>query len=332
MEATARAAARGLRPASPRLDPDLTVALVIVTWIGVILLVDHRVSVWGQAALGLGTWCVLVALLRRETRLTRIQVGVVIAFASLVEYIFSPVLDVYTYRLGGFFGVPTFVPPGHGLVYLAALCLARSSLFGRHERVLVGATVIGAGAYAAWGLWWSPQPDALGAFWYLCLLGFLAWGRMRLLYVGAFIVVTALELVGTRLGVWTWAATDPTGWVSIGNPPSVAAGGYGWFDLVAVTLAPTIALWLLRFTRGSTAATTAYSEERNAPSTESCTLPFVDTAQPADTADSLSNPEMRPPASSTTGTSAAISHIDNSGSTAMSSAPSATSTCDQKSP
>jgi hypothetical protein len=99
-------------------------------------------------------------------------------------------------------------------------------------------------------LWWSPQPDTLGAFWYLCLLGFLAWGRMRLLYVGAFLVVTALEVFGTRLGVWTWATLDPTGWVSIGNPPSVAAGGYGWFDLVAVSVAPTIAAVILRLKRG----------------------------------------------------------------------------------
>ena len=34
---------------------------------------------------------------------------------------------------------------------------------------------------------------------------------------------------------------DPTGVVAIGNPPSGAAGGYGWFDLAALLLAP----WLL---------------------------------------------------------------------------------------
>lgn len=216
-----------------------------MAWIAVVLLMDHRVRSVGQAALGIATWGLLVVMLRAEASLTRIQVGVVIVFATLIEYAFSPLLEVYTYRLGGVLGVPSFVPPGHGLVYLAALCLARSRLFARHERVLVTATVVVAGGYAAWGLWLSPQPDALGAFWYLCLLGFLAWGRMRLLYVGAFVVVTALEIAGTRLGVWTWASTDPTGWVTIGNPPSVAAGGYGWFDLVAVTVAPSVAAMIL---------------------------------------------------------------------------------------
>jgi len=34
------------------------------------------------------------------------------------------------------------------------------------------------------------------------------------------------------------------GWVAQGNPPSIAAGGYGWFDLYAILLAPTLVrLW-----------------------------------------------------------------------------------------
>jgi hypothetical protein len=138
-----------------------------------------------------------------------------------------------------FDNVPAFVPPGHGLVYLAALCMGRSRFFVRHERRLVAATVIVGGLYALWGVSpMAPRPDVLGLFWYACLLGFLLWGRSRMLYVGAFIIVTYLEVIGTWLGVWTWAAYDPTGLVSMGNPPSGAAGGYGWFDLVAITTAP----------------------------------------------------------------------------------------------
>ena len=59
-------------------------------------------------------------------------------------------------------------------------------------------TVVAGGAYALWGLSpLAPRPDVLGAFWFACLLGFLALGRSRLLYVGAFVVVTYLELLGT---------------------------------------------------------------------------------------------------------------------------------------
>jgi hypothetical protein len=105
-------------------------------------------------------------------------------------------------------------------------------------------TVAVGGAYAAWGLFGPGRTDVLGAFWYLCLLGFLCWGRSRGLYVGAFVVVTALEVLGTALGTWEWQTHDPTGLVAIGNPPSGAAGGYGWFDLAAILAAPTLlATW-----------------------------------------------------------------------------------------
>lgn len=210
--------------------------VVVVAWIPVTLGLDSGATLVQQYLLGLMTWCLLLWLLRTETPLVRMQTAVVIAFATIVEYTFSPWLEVYTYR---FDNVPAFVPPGHGLVYLAALCMGRSSFFRSHARSLVTATVIVGGLYAIWGVSpWAPRPDLLGLLWYGCLLGFLAWGRSRMLYVGAFIVVTYLELVGTWLGTWAWQPYDPTGLVSMGNPPSGAAGGYGWFDLVAITLAP----------------------------------------------------------------------------------------------
>lgn len=167
--------------------------------------------------------------------MVRAQTLVVVVLATAVEYTFSPLLGAYTYRIGT---VPLFVPPGHGLVYLAALSIGRSEPVRRHARALVAATVLVGGAWAAAGLR-ADRPDHLGALWYLCLLGFLLWGRSRLLYVGAFAVVSYLELVGTALGTWVWAATDPVwGVIGQGNPPSGAAGGYGWFDLYALLLAP----------------------------------------------------------------------------------------------
>jgi len=68
-------------------------------------------------------------------------------------------------------------------------------------------------------------------------------------------VVTYLELLGTGLGSWRWAAHDPTGLVPMGNPPSGAAGGYGWFDLVAVALAPLLIAGVARLRRQLSGAT-----------------------------------------------------------------------------
>ncbi|HYN75987.1 MAG TPA: hypothetical protein VEV13_07285 [Candidatus Limnocylindria bacterium] len=216
--------------------PDLVTAVVVVAWVPVVLLLDSGAELAQQRILGLGTWGLLLALLAFETTAVRAQAAVVVVFASLIEYTFSAGLGVYVYRLDN---VPSFVPPGHGLVYLAALALGRSAALRAHERVAVRATVVAGGLYALWGLSpLAPRTDVLGAFWYLCLVGFLAFGRNRLLYVGAFLVVTYLELVGTALGTWTWQPYDPTGLIPMGNPPSGAAGGYGWFDLAAMAFAP----------------------------------------------------------------------------------------------
>jgi hypothetical protein len=219
----------------------VAVAAGVMAWIGVVLGLD-AVRAWDgaqtarQVLLGAATWGVLAALLRRESVVVRVQTLLVVVFATLVEYTFSPLLHAYVYRIGT---VPLFVPPGHGLVYLSALALGRSALLLRIPRAAVIVTVLAGGTWAVAGVLPGGRSDALGAFWFGCLVLFLAVGRSRLLYVGAFIVVSYLELLGTSLGTWAWAARDPVlGVISQGNPPSGAAGGYGWFDLAALWLAP----------------------------------------------------------------------------------------------
>jgi hypothetical protein len=315
-----RAQSRGRR--------DLVVPAVVGLWIPLTLLADAGASLTQQSALGLGTWVLLVLLLRGESSLVRAQTAVVVAFATVVEYTFSPWLEVYTYRLDN---VPAFVPPGHGLVYLAAFSLGRSAFFRDHAKSLVAATVVLGGGYALWGLSpLAPRPDVLGLFWYLCLLGFLVWGRSRLLYVGAFVVVTYLEVIGTWLGTWAWAPYDPTGLVAMGNPPSGAAGGYGWFDLVAIATAPSLLAFVGRLRERLRAPQRPAADSIRSTSSWSRSLDV--TALPPVIAGEPSSAVIRPPASVTIGTSAATSQGLSSGSTARSTAPSATSMCDQKSP
>jgi hypothetical protein len=224
------------------------VPAVVLAWIPVVLLLDRDASLGQQRWLGVGTWLLLLVLLVREDRRTRAQVAVVVVFATAVEYCFAGWLGVYLYRLEG---VPWFVPPGHGLVYLGALAIGRSAAVRRHGRVLVPVTLAVAAGYAAWGLLLSGRQDVLGAFWFLCLAAFLLRGRQptrsrerspnNLVFVGAFVVVTYLELLGTGLGSWTWQVRDPIlGVVAMGNPPSGAAGGYGFFDAAALWLTPSL--------------------------------------------------------------------------------------------
>ncbi len=212
----------------------------VAVWVLVVLGLDTGASLGEQRLLGAGTWVLLVLALRGESRATRVQVGVVVAYATVIEYVFADWLGVYVYRLEN---VPAFVPPGHGLIYLAAFAIGRSAWAHRHSRRLVTTTLVAGGCWAVWGVTLSPQQDLLGAFWFCCLLLFAWKGRSPLLYAGAFLVVSYLEVVGTSLGTWTWQPTDPTGLVSIGNPPSGIAGGYAWFDAAALWFAPRLLVW-----------------------------------------------------------------------------------------
>ena len=225
--------------------PATYVGVVLVT-ITSVLVVDASASLAVQRLLGVVTWAVLLLLLARESSVIRVQTLIVVVFATAVEYTFSPLLEVYVYR---FDNVPIYVPPGHGLVYLAAWSVGRLAFVKANERACTALVLLVGGAWAAYGVTVAERPDALGAFWFLCLVGFLLWGPSRGLYIGAFVVVSYLELVGTALGTWQWQPVDPTGLVSIGNPPSGAAGGYGWFDLVALLAAPTVLAWISRVRR-----------------------------------------------------------------------------------
>lgn len=214
---------------------DLVKVVVVVGWIAAVLSLDTIATRVDQRLLGVGTWLLLLGCLKSETARTRAQVAVVVCFATLIEYTFSGILHVYVYRLHD---IPWFVPPGHGLVYLAACCLGRSAVWSTARRLVVPAVLTLGAAYAGWGLFGSTRLDVLGAIWFACLVGFVALGRAPLVYTAAFVIVTYLELLGTHLGVWTWSHYDPSGLIAMGNPPSGAAGGYCFFDAAAMALAP----------------------------------------------------------------------------------------------
>ena len=208
----------------------------VVIWVPLALVADRDGSLPRQHLIGLLTWLLLLLALWKSSPLLRTQILLVVAFATIVEYLFAGHFGVYVYRLEN---VPWFVPPGHGLIYFGAYSLGL--LLKSRERfwsfILVGLLAL----WVLWGLFLSPQLDVLGAFWFINLLIFLKWGPSRPTYLGAIVVVSWLEIVGTSIGTWQWMEYDTIKeWVAQGNPPSGAAGGYGWFDLFALLLAPAV--------------------------------------------------------------------------------------------
>jgi hypothetical protein len=215
----------------------LTIVGIVVVWIAFGAGLDSHAGVWRQRLVGLLTWSLLIALLRKQPRTVRAQVAVVIVIATCVEYTASPLLGLYTYRLHN---VPSYVPPGHGLVYLAALNIGRSAIAARWRLPLLTFALVGCGIWAVWGAILAPRQDMLGAIMYLFLVRFILIGRQPLVYAGAFLVCSYLELVGTGVGAWRWAVHDPTGTLTIGNPPSGIPGGYCFLDAYGMMFAPRV--------------------------------------------------------------------------------------------
>jgi hypothetical protein len=219
--------------------PALTLAGV-ASYLGLLLYADRFVGLHGQLALGALTAAVLVAALWPVSSSLRVQTLLVVCVATVGEVIGSIVWGLYTYRLGN---LPAFVPPAHGLVYLGGVAL--SGVLAARPRVLVGAALPLVMAWGLAGVTVLPREDVAGAATAVLLVVFLLRGRAPSVYAGVFLVVAALELYGTALGTWTWAATAPGTPVSQGNPPSGIAAGYVVFDIVALALAPMV-LTLLR--------------------------------------------------------------------------------------
>ena len=220
---------------------DLASTGIVVFCISLGLYLDGDVSplgrdLLGQYFLGACAWGFLVALLSREPIPIRVQVAIAMLAATICEYTFAPLYHIYTYR---FDNVPAYVPPGHGMVYLTAVVLARSLLFERYGASITRVALLIGTAWSLWGVIFAERLDTGGATLFCVFCAFVLLGRSPLVYVGAFFVTSYLELVGTYWGTWAWALHWPSwGGLPQANPPSGIAAGYCFLDMLALFFAP----------------------------------------------------------------------------------------------
>ena len=207
-------------------------------YIAALLAVDTQVSLGVQLALGAVTWLVLLGAIWPLAAIVRAQVIGVVLFATVAEVTGSLIWGVYRYRLHN---LPLFIPPAHGLVYLSGVALAAVI----PARPLVAVAAAGSIGWGLAGITVLPRLDVAGAMCVPLLIAFLWRSRFRATYAGVFVVVAALELYGTSIGVWRWATSLPGLGIAQGNPPSGVASGYVWFDVMALLVAP----WLVAGTR-----------------------------------------------------------------------------------
>jgi hypothetical protein len=218
-----------------RLHHPAAFTLAMLAYVGVAFAVEPFAGRSGELAIGATTWLVLLAAVRSSPPSERAQVAAVVLIATAGEILGSLILGLYEYRRGG---IPAFVPPGHGLVYLAGCRLARSPLVRAHARAVVRLAIAGAAAWALGGLALGSRPDVAGALAAAVLLTFLVRGREPTLFACMLFFVAVLELYGTAMGTWQWAAHWPGLHIPQANPPSGVAAGYCAFDALALRLGP----------------------------------------------------------------------------------------------
>jgi hypothetical protein len=205
-------------------------ALVIVATLAIGLLVDVLTDIPGQMMLSAAVWLVLFYVLRQVSPLERFALVTCLVIATAGEVVLSLVWGLYRYRLGN---IPMFGPPGHVLMLLLGLSLARVMPQGAAWAIF-GAAALYSLAAAVTGV------DTLGIALFLVLaVSAVGLPKQRALYASTFVLSLLLELYGTWLGNWNWAREVPVTTLVTTNPPGVVGAFYCALD-AAVAAAATL--------------------------------------------------------------------------------------------
>jgi hypothetical protein len=197
--------------------------LLIAAALAGCLAADLRTDIVGQTVVGLTVWLVLFSLLTTYSRTSGRPDGV--PRDRHHEDVPVPRLGAAYVRLGN---IPLFVPPGHVLMLLLGLSLARRLPEAAALAIIGGAGVYSLGA-AAIGV------DTFGVLLFMVLaVASLAMPNHRRLYASTFVLALALELYGTWLGNWSWQREVPGLPLVTTNPPGAAGALYCVLDALVL--------------------------------------------------------------------------------------------------
>lgn len=223
------------------MGPRFFLGLFVLYWAGALAADSLGGGLAAQGLIGAATWLFLAAALRAAPRALRLPTLTMVAIASAGEGLGSLLWGAYQYR---YHNLPLYVPPGHGLFYLAALWLTQLPRVRGHGRALVALTAVASAGGALHGLLAEAPPDVVGTLCWLLFAGFLWRGRDPLLFALTFGLTMGLEYYGTALGTWHWLATQPLTGLPAGNPPAAIGVGYCVLDALTLRVAGRITTWL----------------------------------------------------------------------------------------
>ena len=193
-------------------------ALYVLT-IAIGLLISAKYAQWP-----VDIWCIGIFsyIYWKTDRKERIEMIAVLAFATPMELFFSEVWLIYEYQRGL---MPLFVPVGHYFLFDLGRRVARQ-IPERSPMVLI-LLLVPLVVYGA-----VKGTDTSAVLLILLTLGFVQWGPEPRLYASMVWLALFMELWGTHLGNWTWAANVPWTGLTAWNPPLLVGAFYCFGDLL----------------------------------------------------------------------------------------------------
>lgn len=197
-------------------DRDLRVVLLVGLTLAFGIPLDALGPAGSQPVVNAWTWGALLWVIWQSDPAHRRELVACVVLATAGELFLMEVWGLYHYRLDN---LPLFIPPGHALVFTAAMRLSRRT--PRWFPALVIAAALPYVFYAAWRGF-----DTQGLLWFAVLLGFMRWGREQGLYAVAFVAALLIETYGTSLGGWQYHTSEPWFGLTTTNPPVTVGAIY----------------------------------------------------------------------------------------------------------
>lgn len=173
----------------------------------------------------------LLALMWKMPPHRQLVLALFVPLSAIGEAVFSLLLGLYDYRLGG---VPLYVPFGHSILMATGLLLADSPFVLRHERRVCNGLLLFHGGLIAATLFL--RGDTLSSLFAVLFLLILRGQCKRPFYLILGLLVLYVEILGTAWGCWVWRP-NPFGVLHTTNPPPGAFACYVIGDILAIEIA-----------------------------------------------------------------------------------------------
>jgi len=191
----------------------------------------HFASIFPQAQLVTNIFMLIAffILYYRSVKRTRelMIYAVIVGFAG--EYLFSIVLDMYTYRLSN---LPLYIPFGHAAVYARTYVFSKASIVKKYTKQVTTFLYIIVSLFALFYL--IAFNDIFGFVMTAAVfLMLIKRPKDRLFFLTMYVVVAVLEIGGTAYAAWSWPDTafGVFPFLESNNPPSGISLFYFLLDI-----------------------------------------------------------------------------------------------------